>query len=239
MSVPDEYPRPEPERVRRVCLGMAHTMRAGVQVTLAWLSGLLTLAALLGGCGPSTQERLEAIYTLAMGNPAGAQAELVKQWNAQTLKLDDAINLGHDRLEKNIRGGPEFALAVLGAARELEAAAVKAGVNEFYWFRLGTLAGAGGAAAFNAGDMKTAREVVLAGPTRWQGENYWRLHPDHDALASLILHRAGESREALYRLRSRGEPDEQLTAMMARIEAEMAAAALAQAQAEAAKNKKK
>lgn len=200
-------------------------MRLSVPATWAWLFGLVVLAALLGGCGPSKQERLEAIYTLALGNPAAAQAELVKQWHAQTLKLDDAMNLGHERLEKNIRGGPEFALAVLGAARELEAAAVKAGVNEFYWFRLGTLAGSAAAAAFNAGDLTTAREVVLAGPTRWQGENYWRLHPDHDALASLIMHRAGESREALYRLRSRGEPDEQLTAMIARIEAEMAAAA--------------
>lgn len=200
-------------------------MRHGVRGTWAWPFGLVVLAALLGGCGPSKQERLETIYTLALGNPAAAQAELVKQWHARTLMLDDAMNLGHQRLEANIRGGPEFARAVLGAARELEAEAVKAGVNEFYWFRLGTLAGSAAAAAFNAGDLKTAREVVLAGPSRWQGESYWRLHPDHDALASLVMHRAGESREALYRLRSRAEPDEQLTAMITRIEAEMAAAA--------------
>jgi len=194
--------------------------RAAVTPRLVCLAILLVHALVLPACGPTEQQRVESIYTLASTNPAAAQAEIVKQWNAHTIKLDTCINLGHDRLERGQAGGPPFALAVLGAAKDLESAADKAGVTEFYWFRLGTLAGAGAAAAFSQGDLNTARALVLAGPRRWQGENYWRMHPDHDALASWIMHKSGESAEAIARLRERAEPDEQVTAMIQRIQAE-------------------
>lgn len=190
----------------------------------------LALTLLLTACGPSEQQRVESIYALAATNPAGAQAEIVKQWNAHTIKLDTCINLAHSRLEQGgagQTGAIAFAVAVLGAAKDLATAADQSGVTEFYWFRLGTLAGAGAAAALNQGDLPTARALVLAGPRRWQGENYWRMHPDHDALASWIMHKSGESTEAIARLRERGEPDEQVVRMIERIRADQRAATAA------------
>jgi hypothetical protein len=190
---------------------------------------LILLPMLLAACGPTEAQRVEAIYSLAATNPAAAQAEIVKQWNAGTLKLDTCMNLGHERLETGQRGAPAFALAVLNAATDLERPAEKAGVTEFYWFRLGTLAGAGAARAYQAGDLPAARALVLAGPRRWQAENYWRMHPDHDVLASLIMHKSGETTQALARLRERAEPDDQVQAMINQIQADQAAAAAAQA----------
>lgn len=202
-------------------------VRAGALPYFLLLANLLAVALVLTACGPTEQQRVESIYVLASTNPAAAQAEIVKQWNAQTIKLDTCINLGHERLERGQPGGPAFALAMLGAAKDLESAADKAGVTEFYWFRLGTLAGAGAAVAFNQGDLASARALVLAGPRRWQGENYWRMHPDHDAMASWIMHKSGESTEALARLRERAEPDDQVVKMIERIQAERRAAAKA------------
>jgi hypothetical protein len=187
------------------------------------LAAGLAAAVLLAACGPTEEQRVESAYALAATNPAAARTEIVKQWNAGELKLDPCIHLAHQRLDERHPSAPAFALSVLNAAQDLESAAEKAGVTEFYWFRLGTLAGAAAANAYNAGDIAGARELVLAGPRRWQGENYWRLHPDHDALASWILHQSGETQQALARLRERGEPDEQVAAMMQRIQADQRA----------------
>ena len=76
-------------------------------------------------------------------------------------------------------------------------------LNEFFWLRIGTLAGNAAAAARKAGDLPTARALVLAKPRRWQTEIYWRQCPAHDALASMILFENGEGSEALRRLNDR------------------------------------
>jgi len=199
----------------------------------------LVSAALAGwlaatGCGPTERERVEAVAAMAVTNPAGARAEIIKQFNGKTLTIDECMNVAHERLDL---GGTSatlalpFASATLEAASALESAIVKAGVTEFYWFRMGTLAGKAAAVAFDAGDVATARALVLGGPRRWQEENYWRFHPEHDAAASWILHRAGESNAAVQRLRSRPDLDEHALAVLDRIEAEVAATSAAKARA--------
>lgn len=191
-------------------------MRPPLRPPLLMLASLLLL---LGACGPTERERVEAIYTTATTNIPGAQAAIVRDWTAKAITLDACINLGHERLEQGQPGAAAFAMAVLNAAAELEGQIEKAGVTEFYWFRIGTLAGAGAADAYNSGDITSARALVLAGPRRWQGENYWRLHPDHDAMASLIMHKAGESDAAVRRLRERPDLDDHALAVLNQIDA--------------------
>lgn len=193
---------------------------------------MLAVASLFcGGCGPSEAERLAAIYAAAATNPSAAQSQLVASWTARRITLDRALDLGHARLDAGDPGAPAFALALLGAIAELEGPITRANVNEFFWIRTGTLAGSAGAVALKMGDVTGARTVVLAGPRRWQTEAYWRMHPDHDALASWIMHKAGESGPALARLRERGEPDEQLLATSQRIQSEQRAAEAARGKA--------
>ena len=190
---------------------------------------MLASTALLAGCGPSEQDRVETIYALSASSSAAAQAEIVKQWNAKALTLDACINLAHDRLDERKAAALPFAAATLNATADLEAAAIKGGVNEFYWFRIGTLAGKAAVIALDAGDVPGARALVFAGPRRWQEENYWRFHPDHDAAASVIMHRNGETAAALARLRNRPDLNELGTDVLNKIEAEQAAKAAAKA----------
>ncbi len=55
------------------------------------------------------------------------------------------------------------------------------------------------------GRIDEAKELVFAGPKRWQVESYWLMYSDHDALASYILDSAGQHGEAVSRLRNRSE----------------------------------
>jgi hypothetical protein len=209
-------------------------LRSALRVVGAW-GVLLVMVGAVTGCGPSEADRVEAIYRLAPTGVNTARAEIVKQWNAKQITLDACLNLAHERLDQQPAPAVavSFAAAVLGAAADLESAAEKHGVNEFYWFRIGTLAQKAAAAAFNLGDIPAARALVLAGPPRWQGENYWRLHPDHDAFVSLVMHRAGETNAAIARLRGRPDLSELATAVLEQIEAEVRTK-----QAEAARKKK-
>ncbi len=203
-----------------------HSRQAGLRRLTLGACAWVVFAA---GCGPSEEERLAAIFTTAATNPALAQGEIVKQWTGRQVTLDKALDLGHARLEKGDPGGPAYALALLNAIGELEGPITRANVNEFFWVRTGTLAGSAGAGAYRMGDVVGARQVVLAGPERWKTEAYWRRHPDHDALASWIMHKSGESGAAVARLRERAEPDEQVTATVQRIQAEQVEAEAARA----------
>jgi len=181
-----------------MCMTIRSAFR-GVPIIVAGLC-LLTLAA----CSEPEPVRLEKIYTLSSTNPTGGQAEIVRQWTAGELTMQGALMLAHERLdERNDAPSTAFAYAVLCAITELEGAITKKEVNEFFWMRTGTLAGKGAAVAWKLGDRPGARLIVMAGPRRWQTDDYWMRNPGHDALASYILQASGEKVEALNRLRQR------------------------------------
>lgn len=201
-----------PPAAARVCTAMARPI-----LPLLVTPMVLAVAA----CSESEAERLERLYAQASAaGPAAAQAGLIAEWNAKAITLNNALNLAHERVEKADPGAVPFAMAVLGAIDALEGPIEKAGVNEFFWYRVGTLAGAAAAQALKARDLASARALVLAEPVRWQNDSFWLRHPDHDAMASLILHWSGESGAAVARLRARPDLDEGALAVLQRIEAE-------------------
>lgn len=201
---------------------------------------LLPLTLLLASCGESEEHALARIATMAQTNPSGAQSEIVILWRSGTITLNGAINLAHDKVEKNQPGCLAMAQVTLGATSDLNAEVEKKGVNEFYWMRVGSLAGKSARIAYDAGDIPTARSLVLAGPPRWKNDNFWRQFPNHDALASYILHASGETREALNRLNGRPDLDPEVQRAVEEIQAAQRAdaARAAAIAAEEAKRKK-
>lgn len=171
-----------------------------------WLVPVLVLAVVaLGGC-KSEKSRLDALYAAAGTAGSGRSAvanELRKQWAAGNVTAVEAVNLAHTKLDSPGDGASiVFAGAVLDVLSVIQPD-IEPKTTELFWIQVGTLAGKSAAVAFKTNDIALARSLVLAGSERWQNEAYWRQHPDHDAVAALILHKSGESKEALERLRSR------------------------------------
>ena len=196
----------------------AHLPRVRTSLHLA-LAALTGAACLAGGCdsGPGVLETQYA--SAAAAGPITTAAALRKAFLARTITANEAIDLAHERVEKvGDASSVAFARAVLEFIDQVEPEIEQAGVNELFWVRVGTLAGNSAAVAHKGQDLGSARRLVLGGPARWQNEAYWRQHPSHDALASLILHENGETAEALARLRERGELADDVAAAKARIE---------------------
>lgn len=170
---------------------------------------LLLLPAILVACG-SKESSLDSMFASAAG-PTGrgaAAQELRRAFYADKITLSDAVDFAHRKIESpSDEQSITFARAVLDVIEIVEPEIDRAKVNEFFWIRVGTLAGNSAAAARNQGH-KLADSLVLAGTSRWQTDSYWLAHPEHDALAALLLHERGESQEALSRLRSRPDFDE-------------------------------
>lgn len=173
-----------------------------------WLLPAMTVALVaMAGC-KSEKSRLEDLYQAA-GNASGGRGgvanELRKQWGEGDITIVEAVGLAHTKLDTP---GDAASVAFAGAVLDVVGMImpdIESKTNELFWIQVGTLAGKSAAVAFNGDDIPLARSLVLAGSDRWQTEAYWRQHPDHDAVASLILHKAGESKDALDRLRSRPE----------------------------------
>jgi hypothetical protein len=167
----------------------------------------------LAGCNREP-ETLEAAYVTAKSSPPTAASDLRTAFAAQTITANGAINLAHERIDTlGDANAVGFARAVLDFIAQAEPEIEKKVLNEFFWMRVGTLAGKAAAAARTANDLPTARAVVLAGPKRWQNDIYWRQCPSHDALASMILYESGEGPQALQRLNDRPDlPEETLQA---------------------------
>lgn len=175
----------------------------------------------VSGC-ESEQSRLEAMAKSASTSRSQAAIDLRKAFYAKEITAQGALGLAHDRVEKpGDMASVDFAGAVLDMLDQISPDVEKAGVNEFYWTRVGTLAGNAAAAAKKLGDNAKARGVVLAGPKRWQNEAYWRQHPDHDVLASAIMFEAGEGKEAVQRLRERAELTEDQTKVVEKMEKDL------------------
>lgn len=196
-----QTPRSHPAPFRH-----ARTRFAGVR----WVVVGLVLAGGLAGC-ESERDRLEKVYAQASTSRSGAAAALKAQWTAGEITANEAINLAHERLEKVGDGASvDFAGSVLDFLKSVEGDLAKKELNEFFWIRNGTLAGSAGAAAVKLGQARLAEGVMLAGPARWQNDAYWRNHPDHDAMVSIVLHSVGRTREALDRISTRREDSEQV-----------------------------
>lgn len=181
--------------------------------TNAWvraaLMGLVLLVSLAGlvGCD-SKAGRVTAFYTQASVSRPAAAAAMAKAWQEQKILLSDCLDLAFDHVEKDGDAkATAFAGAVLDFAQIVEADLPKSGEMELFWMRLGGLAAVAAEKAAERPDFEEARSLVLAGPTRWQTEAYWRRHPNHDALAAYILYRTGAGAEAVRRLRSRADLD--------------------------------
>lgn len=166
----------------------------------------LAIAMAAGGCGLRAKPKGAAAY-YAQAQTAGraaAAAGMAADWRAKKLLLNDCINFAFERIDADgDTASLIFAGAVLDFAQLIEKELPREPEMELFWTRLGGLAGAAGEKAYNAGDIKLARSLVLAGPMRWQTEAYWMRHPNHDAIAAYVLFLSGEGGEAIRRLRSR------------------------------------
>jgi hypothetical protein len=157
----------------------------------------------------SKGRRASGYYTQAQAGRGAAAASMAADWRAKKLSLDDCIDLAFAHLDaEGDNASLVFAGTVLDFAQLIEKELPKAGEMELFWTRVGGLAAASGEKAYRAQDVKMARSLVLAGPTRWQTEAYWMRHPNHDALASYVLFYSGEGAEAVRRLRTRTDLEE-------------------------------
>ncbi len=184
----------------------------------------VTLGALVMAAGCKSEEsRLEALYAKAAG-PGGGRAaignELRTQWGSGKVTIAEAVVLANLKLDSP---GGNGAVVLAGAVLDtidIVQPEIEPKTNELFWIQTGTLAGKSAAVALASNDTALARTLVLAGSDRWQTESYWRDHAAHDALASLILHKSGESKEALERLRARPELTDETQAAYDQIEKE-------------------
>ncbi len=192
------------------------------RVAMAACTALLAASAVgLAGCG-SEAKRLDALATQAATNRQQAATALRKAFYAKEITAQGALGLAHERVEKaGDVASVDLAGAVLDMLDQIEPDVEKAGVNEFFWVRVGTLAGSAAAAAKKSGDLARARGVVLAGPMRWQNEAYWRQHSDHDLLASAIMFEAGEGEAAVRRLRERADLSEDQQKVLEQMEKDL------------------
>lgn len=180
-------------------------------------------AVLLPGCKPSQSpvDRAIAVASSPTGGPVAAGALLVTDWTAGRVKLDECIDLAFEHLDSVRNNTPlrntikvstspvatAFAGAVLEAVKALEAKLPQGETTEIFWYRVGGLANTAAEEARQAGRGPEALFLVLNGGSRWQTEAYWRRHPTHDGLASLLLAESGNRDEALARLRTRPDLD--------------------------------
>lgn len=190
-------------------------MKAG-----GWRGLLVTViaAAAPSGCRRAPDE-LERVAALAATNRPAAMIELVSAIDAKRFTFDAALTRAHQKLDAG-EDAAAFAGAVLDASLRLEDRFNASAEYELFWRRVGRLACAGAAVAMKHGRAQEARTIVLNGPDRWKTEMYWLAYPDHDALASLVLHANGERAEAVRRLQDRtvleGQAAEALAAIQGR-----------------------
>lgn len=168
----------------------------------------------LGGCDAGTRRLDTAQGQVAgVGGRTAAAGTLSAAILAGEITTGDALDRAFVLVETAAAGadGPAsaeataFAGAVLDAIDQVKDRLPHQAEMELFWMRVGRLAFASAEEAHARGRVSEARSLVLAGPSRWQTESYWRRSSGHDALASVILAKSGEREEARRRLESRGE----------------------------------
>lgn len=158
---------------------------------------------LLGAC-TSEDDRLKAICAQAKTTRSGAAAALVQAYRDHKIHHDRAIGYATELLQ-NGQDEAAFGGAVLDFMTEVQTDFKTDSEYELFWMGIGRLAFWSAHAAYERGRIDEAKDLVFAGPKRWQVESYWLMYSDHDALASYILDSAGQHGEAVSRLRNRSE----------------------------------
>jgi hypothetical protein len=172
-------------------------------MTVRSVVGALLLAVVIAGGCVRAPDRLDPCVTQASTSRPAAAASLLAGFKAGELTFNECLDRAHDLLDQGDPRAPAFAGAVLDLGASIEGELPSGGEFEIFWFRIGRLACKSAAAASQAGRLREAESLVLAGPKRWQVEAYWLRYPDHDGLASMILHANGRTAEALSRLSER------------------------------------
>lgn len=182
-------------------------------------AALLLLAAacvLPAGCdrGRATLDRALAAAATPGTGRAAVTSEIVAGMTSGRYLPGDAVDHAYERLAEAeaTPGGSgrsaqytAYAGGVLDAIAQLEGAIKTDAEFEVFWTKVGRLAFKAAEEAFANQRPGEASTLVFAGGRRWQGDSYWNRHPDHDALAAVLLAQAGQRDEALRRLRSRIE----------------------------------
>lgn len=165
------------------------------------LLALLSATPLLSACDqkPRLIAGVVAQASTSRTTAASNIAALIKQGKLTT---DEMLTLAFDKLERG-EDATDFAGAVLDSFVMLEGWLADGQEFEIFYRRVGRLALAAALRASEKGRFDEARELVFAGPKRWQTEPYWLRYPDHDAMASMLMARTGDKQGAIERLRSR------------------------------------
>jgi len=197
-------------------------MKRTVLASVAFLvAGVLSA----GGCGLQADPVVAAAQTAASptGGRVAAAGQLSADWTAKKITFDAAINYAFDMLDSARNGTPmiqtgsvaksadatAFAGAVLDAMSMVNTQIPKHDETILFWMRVGGLAYRAAEEAHNGNRLNEATNLVFAGPQHWQNEGYWYQHPNHDALAAVILAQNGRRSEAIARLQSRIELKDQ------------------------------
>lgn len=163
----------------------------------------LSCALVLAAC-EKQQPLLEAYAAQAVTSRTTAAGGLIAAFKAGQISQDDAITLAWDKLAAG-EDTTNFAGAVLDMLLAVEGQLAQGGEFEIFWRRVGRLAFAAANTAYVNGRKAEALGLVLAGPKRWQTENYFLAYPDHDALVAILLDESGRRQEAIAWLRDRPE----------------------------------
>lgn len=166
-----------------------------------WIWPLLTATVFLPACDQKPQI-IAGIVTQASTSRSTAASSIAALIKQGKLSTDEVLTLAFDKLERG-EDATAFAGAVLDSFVLLEGWLPNGQEFEIFYRRIGRLALAAALRAVEKERLDEARELVFAGPKRWQTEAYWLRYADHDALASMIMARTGEKQAAIERLRSR------------------------------------
>lgn len=128
---------------------------------------------------------------------------MAADWHAGRITLDLAMAQAEAMLERD-EDNPEYFGAVLDLAVAIEDELPTSPETSFLLERrIGHLAYRAAENSLERKRLAEARSLVLAGPERWQREQYWLLNPEHDAMVSYILALSGRRAEAVARLQGR------------------------------------
>ena len=177
-------------------------------------------ASFAAGCD-NEQSRLQALAARAASPTAGRAAtatQMAQLMASDKITADAALTMAFDLMEEAKKtptdgaksaAATAFAGTVLDAIATVEASLAQAPEFEMFWQRVGGLAFTAAEEAHANGRLAEADSLVLAGGKRWQNDYYWTRRDDHDALTAYIWARVGRKNEAIQRLRSRPDLQEQ------------------------------
>lgn len=189
--------------------------RIWIPRTRTWPAGLLLGALVcLGatGCKGEKARIVDAYEAAGTGGRKAAANQLRQDWAMKRITLAEAVNIAHAKLDAAEPAAMAFAGGVLDTIaltspkyRTVEESAGEVPVGEVPWPLVGALAAKAARLAADGDDYAMANTLVLTGSDLWESDEYWAANDAHDALASMVLHKSGKSKEAVERLKARAQ----------------------------------